>query len=438
MLLGRAHVVRQRFAEAEALLAAAEDGITAGADAIAYLGQRSFVLLWGLGRREDARALVDRARAWSDDPAWHARLEPLRLSAAGLSQEFAGAFAQTSAILAEPELDPDVRRATERFHAIAALFAGHVHEAEALAWRNRPAIPFRDQYDLLLLGSLSIIGVESGAAWADLDAYMAATLRDAVRANHGEAAGLAAFTLGHLRFLDGRFREAARWLAEAELRFEREDSLGSLLHVRALQLGIALATGEAGEVAPALAAMRAVLDGRDPVPTQRPYAARAEGWAERLRGDAAGADRLLHAAASSPTRPPTPRSSPTRRCARARRPARGPSSRRSRPAATAGSRPPTRRTPRRARRATARRSSTPRRGSPRSAPACTRWRRRPRRRRRSSPPAARTPPAAPRPAPASSTSPARGRIRRRSTGSTGPRSSSRGARPRWPRSPAAG
>ena len=39
--------------------------------------------------------------------------------------------------------------------------------------------------------------------------------------------------------------------------------------------------------------MRAVLDGRDPVPTQRPYAARAEGWAARLRGDAAGAERFL-------------------------------------------------------------------------------------------------------------------------------------------------
>ena len=416
VLLGRAHVVRQRFAEAEALLAAAEDGITAGTDAIAYLGQRSFVLLWGLGRREDARALVDRARAWSDDPAWHARLEPLRLSAAGLSQEITGAYAQTSAILAEPEPHPDIRRAIERFHAIAALFAGHVHEAEALAWRNRPAIRCRDEYDLLLLGSLSIIGVESGAAWADLDAYMTAILRDAVRANHGEAAGLAAFTLGHLRFLR-----------------------------RPVPRGGALAR-RGGAAVRARGLAREPAARPRPAARDRPRDRRGRGGRARARRDARGARRARPGPHPAPVRRarrglggavarrrcgrrPAPacggRSSATarlRRAARVRGAARGATAARG-PSISALARPlrwpaapRTRRT--RGERGARRRALLEAAGSAATAPACTRWRRRPSggglRRRR--PPGLRPPrrdprPRAPRPRPWR-------RIRRRSTGST--------------------
>ena len=125
---------------------------------------------------------------------------------------------------------------------------------------------------------------------------MTGVVHDGVRAGDDQAAGIGALTLGRLRFLNGRFRDAERWLAEAELHFERRDVFGSLLQVRLLQLGIAYFTGDLPRAIAALDDVRAVLDGRDPTPNERPFLARADGWAARAHSDAAGAERLLSAA----------------------------------------------------------------------------------------------------------------------------------------------
>ena len=45
--------------------------------------------------------------------------------------------------------------------------------------------------------------------------------------------------------------------------------------------------------------MHAALGGDEPLPSQLPYTARAEGWAARARGDVAGAQRLLFEAAGA-------------------------------------------------------------------------------------------------------------------------------------------
>jgi hypothetical protein len=69
LLLARAHTVRKRFAEAEAVLAAAAGDAGPDEAGMGYLEQRAHVLFWDLDRRSEARALLDAARGWSAEPA---------------------------------------------------------------------------------------------------------------------------------------------------------------------------------------------------------------------------------------------------------------------------------------------------------------------------------------------------------------------------------
>ncbi|MEZ0294289.1 MAG: AAA family ATPase, partial [Solirubrobacteraceae bacterium] len=296
LLLARAHAVRQRFADAEAALAADEDRAPGDPVAIGYVEQRMFGLYWGLRRPEDAQTLLDRATTWSPDPAWQRRLDPLKVALAGLTGGFAGTVEATARILAAPDVDPAVRRRMTTLHATSLLFTGQARRADELARGYRPDVPLPDQFGNLALGTYLLIGIESGEDWPGLEAYMTRTLRDGVRAGDHEAAGLSALALAHLRFQEGRYADTSRWLAEAETQFERQDAFGTQLHVRMLQLGILLGSGDLPAVAPALERVHAALGDGGPLPNQRPYLARAEGWAARARGDAAGAERFLAAA----------------------------------------------------------------------------------------------------------------------------------------------
>jgi DNA-binding NarL/FixJ family response regulator len=299
LLLARSHTVRQRHEDAEAVLAGVEETALDSALAVDYLQQRLFGLFWGLRSKQKVRELLARAQARSTDRSWQRRLGPLRLGVAGLLDGFQGSAVVAAEILSDPELDDATRRSVESVQGLALFSAGRAKEGYELARRRRPSVPLRDHHDALMLGSSWMFGIESGEDWPGLDAYMTEVLRHGVRANDHEAAGISAFSLANLRFLEGRFRDAARWLAEAELHFEQQDTFGSLLHVRVLELGIEYFTGNLTAVAPALDAVHAVLAGRDPLPNQRPYVARAEGWAARARSDAAGAEGLMHNAAAT-------------------------------------------------------------------------------------------------------------------------------------------
>ena len=116
---------------------------------------------------------------------------------------------------------------------------------------------------------------------------MPSARRTTRRAGHG------AFSLGYTAFLRGHLRDAARWFAEADLHFERHDTFGSLLHVRAMRVGVDFFSGDRDAALASRDLLRATLDGRSPRSSQMPYVARAEGWAARVAGDAEGAARLL-------------------------------------------------------------------------------------------------------------------------------------------------
>ena len=279
LMLARSYTVRRRHKDAEAVLAAAEPRVSGTALASDYLEQRVAGLFWGLKRAQDARELLERAQTWSADPGWTRRLEPISLGLTGLTEGFRDSAAVGEQLLADPELDDAGRRTAEVVRGLALFSAGPRQGSVWLVWRRRPSVPLEDHNDALILGSCWMFGIESGEDWAGLARYMSQVLRDGVRAGDHEAAGIAAFTLARIRFLEGRYRDAARWLTEAELNFELQDTFGSVLHIRVLQLGIEFFTGDLPAVGPALDAVHAAIGEREPLPNQRPYIARAEGWA---------------------------------------------------------------------------------------------------------------------------------------------------------------
>ena len=63
---------------------------------------------------------------------------------------------------------------------------------------------------------------------------MSGVMHDAVRAHDHAAGGLSAFTLARLHFLRARYRDASRWLAEAEIHLQQQDPFNVMLSVRAL------------------------------------------------------------------------------------------------------------------------------------------------------------------------------------------------------------
>ena len=292
LLLARAHTIRNRFEDAEAVLAAAEGRVPGHPAARKYLSQRVHVLFWGLRRSAEALALLDRAQGWWSDPASALHLESWRVGLTGLTDGFAGRVESLEKMLADPRMKPSRRRSLEAVYAYALMTSGRAKDADAVARRVRPAVPLRDNWDSYGLFAMRFVGLESGEDWEDLETYMAAVLREGVRVGDHEAAGLAAFTLGSLAMERGRYRDAERWLAEAEAQLEHHDTFATVSCIRALKSGSHTSRATPLKPGPSLDSLRALIAGRDLLPAQRAHVLRAEGWGARALSEAAGAQRF--------------------------------------------------------------------------------------------------------------------------------------------------
>ena len=293
LLLARAHAVRDRHEDAEAALAAIEGEVDDPGAAIDYLQQRTGVLFWGLERMDDALGLLDRARAWWPGEDWQRQLDPLRLHLVSIQGGFGGTLPVTREILAEPDLDPAVRRRTELVHATNLFYSGRVREARDLLREHLPPIPLRDEYDELACIMWCVLGLESGSEIAAVDAWMGRALGAALEAGDHAAAGIAAATLGGVALLAGRYADAARWYAEAIVHLELHDAFHLLRSVHALQAGVAYYTGDHAGAVAATERSRALIGGREPIDTDRAYLARGEAWLALAQGDPPRAQRLL-------------------------------------------------------------------------------------------------------------------------------------------------
>jgi DNA-binding CsgD family transcriptional regulator len=298
LLLARALTVRKRYAEADAVLAGAEKHVETCDTAAEYLQQRVDVLFWGLTRPVAARALLARARAWWPEPAWRARLESMDLQLQTLTEGFAGSLAAWTRIQSDPALGDEARRALEPAQAAILFYSGHAREACDLTWRIRPPVPLPRPGDEFTLMLCSVIVLETGEDWPGLEAWGTDVLRAGVRANDHVAAGVGAFSLGYLSFLAGRFADASRWLAEAEVQFEQHDSCGALFGTWTLQVGAACATGDTAAAEEVLRRCQAARIGLDPPSSLKAYLARAQAWLACAQGDPGHAQKLLLDAAA--------------------------------------------------------------------------------------------------------------------------------------------
>jgi DNA-binding CsgD family transcriptional regulator len=298
MLLAQSHTMRNRHEQAEAALAAVEPFAPGDPNARDYLRQRLWLYHWGLRRRTaEIGALLDRAHAWSEDPSWDGFTARIRGTYTALADGFGTPpdAAERAGELAAPDQS---RRSIAVMQTMALFLAGQGDATAATAFAARPSVPLRDDGDAAALGVLSLIAVESGYRWYELEQYMSAVVRDAVHARDHAAAGLSAFTLARLHFLKARYRDAVRWLAEAEVHLHQQDPFNVTLSVRALQVGVASFTGEFDATLTALERLHAWCEGHPPLPAQRVPLRRAEGWALRMRNAAEAGRQLLEDAAS--------------------------------------------------------------------------------------------------------------------------------------------
>ncbi|HWM12829.1 MAG TPA: LuxR family transcriptional regulator [Solirubrobacteraceae bacterium] len=297
LLLARAHFVRKRYEDAEAVLAPFDGRIDDREVALKYLLQRIVVLYWGLQRADDAVDLLERGRGWWPDPAWRRELDPLGLQLQSLISGLGGAVPRLEEILADPGLEPGLRRRTEGVLAGSLFYAGRTREAHELILRRRPRIPLRNEQNELACAMTMVIGLESGWDFAELDAWMSRALDAGVKSGDHAAAGFAGLTIGALRMLAGRFRESARWLAESVVHFERRDPFDTLAIVHSLAAGVAYTIEDFEGAEAAIERCRNALGGREIRDNERAYIARGEAWAALAQGDPPRArETLLEAA----------------------------------------------------------------------------------------------------------------------------------------------
>jgi DNA-binding NarL/FixJ family response regulator len=292
MLLARAHVIAKRYAEAESVLAGLEGQIDSPDVALAYVQQRIPLLYWGLKRPHEAQALLERADDWWPGEPWRRQLDPVRLNLAGLLVGYSSAVERSAEMLANNSLKDEVRLQIELLHALNLFYSGRVLAAYELIRAQKLTIPLRDHHDERVLIARCLISFESGQALNELSTELVAVLEQGVKADDRAATGLSALTLGGLALLAGRYRDATRFLAEAEVQFEHRDTFGALMITRAFQVGVACATGDE-RIGAAMERCQDALQGQDPLPNQLPYLIRARAWTAVARHDRRGAQRLL-------------------------------------------------------------------------------------------------------------------------------------------------
>jgi DNA-binding NarL/FixJ family response regulator len=298
LLLARAHAAQERFEQSEAVLAAIEGEAPDAEAAFAYLELRIEGLFWALRRRDELVALLERASAWWPDDDWRRRLQPLLIYATAAKADLFGSLSeQTAATLADPALDPEVRRQMEPLHVAQLFYAGRTLEARRLVREILPPIPLPGPTEELTQILWSTLDYECGHAWPALERELAEVFTRAVRAGDTVASGFAAVGIGALRLAAGEIPGANRWLAEAELQLERRDAIGVLAITRSFQVLAHHAAGDADRALAAAERMHATLGGEPPLPNQRPYVVRGEAWAIAADGDRSRAQELLLEAA---------------------------------------------------------------------------------------------------------------------------------------------
>ena len=134
--------------------------------------------------------------------------------------------------------------------------------------------------------------METGEGLSELERWARAVLPRALRIGDDATAGMAALALAHRCLPQGRFRDAGRWLTEAQLHQEQHDPDGKLAMTFALRRGWrarGVTSRRPGALSRAVAARCAARSS----PFQAVYLACAEAWAGYATCDREASGRAL-------------------------------------------------------------------------------------------------------------------------------------------------
>jgi hypothetical protein len=291
LALGHAQAALGRYADAERTFALLEGAPASQEAAVAYLYSRINVLVW-----VSAGAPTPR-RWWSGPPAGGRippggrRIDGMRLVVLRPTGRSQAAGELADRLGADPRLDPAAAPLVALGGTIGWLFAGQT--AKALAIAERTAVPSPDDgpdggLDDRALGGLvawSLVRLETGRGWDELDEHVALIERASVARGDRVTAGPAAALRGSLALQRGKPVTAARRLREALAHLEIGDPRG-LAVIAAAELAQAEALAGRHDVAArAEAAVADHLGSRPPAWHERSKLARAAGWVAVAAGD---------------------------------------------------------------------------------------------------------------------------------------------------------
>jgi DNA-binding CsgD family transcriptional regulator/type II secretory pathway predicted ATPase ExeA len=293
LTLARSLAMRNRYAEAQQTLAAVEHQVAEDPDAMEYLRRRLWLYHWGLRDPQAIASTLERARSWRPDEDWQRFVEAVGQRYLRFERDF-GTPEQGAALANNQQAPASSRRAGRAAYVMSMLLEGEGDAAAREAFSARPSAS-DDLGEIGLLGALSLSAVEAGYQWEELEAEMGEVVREGVRRHHHGAVGIAAFTIGRLHFLRGRYVDATRWLAEADSHMRREDPYDVMTHVLVLRVGIAAFSSDFDTTMRALEQLRTHRAQSETLPVARVPVARAEGWAARVRNPTEAGQELLDA-----------------------------------------------------------------------------------------------------------------------------------------------
>ena len=292
MVLAQARRLAGRHGDAEAILASAEP-LAPGDPAVRdYARERVGLMYWELHRPDEASSFLDRVAGWCEDLPWQDFVAALRATYTGLA-EGVGDISAARRAADDERLAREPRRMAAAAHRLSLVLAGEGDRAAHSAFGDLPVVAAGEDAETATLATLVVAALESGQRWAELEQHLMSALQDAARGRVREAAGIAAFGLARLHLLQGRYRDASRWLVEAEVHLSRRDPFNTTAGVRCIAVGIAAASGNFEAATTAHERLETWIADHEPRAAHRPAVARAGAWLDWLRNPAVASRRLL-------------------------------------------------------------------------------------------------------------------------------------------------
>jgi DNA-binding CsgD family transcriptional regulator len=225
LALATAATALGRPVEAEDLLARWEPvahGDPAGAF---YLRRRTAVLHRGLGRTDEAFALLERSGPWRVGAHWRTEIEALRLRLLVEAGRFQEVVEHGEALLDEPGCDAETTLSVKSSMGLALVQLGRIEAGLAVAGCAEPLSPAAQRAGPWALAVRFSALFEQGR-WVHLQALVDAIYDEAVHHGDGGRVAVAGYLVGCVRLARGSLTGAHRSLREALGHFQVSDPEG--------------------------------------------------------------------------------------------------------------------------------------------------------------------------------------------------------------------